>query len=144
MPGTGQRPLEERALHEPVRSYELVVMGGRYAICRFGPKALVPSWVDHGGFWSVSRTPDELSIVCQEDLTPVGVNAQRGFSCLKVLGPFDLSEVGVLAALTRALAGAGISMFAISTFDTDYLFVKEEILPDAIDTLREAGHVVQF
>lgn len=119
-------------------------MAGRYGICRFGPKALVPSWVDHGGFWSVSRTADELSIVCQEDLTPAGTHAERGFAGLKVLGPFDLSEVGVLAELTRALSVAGISTFAISTFDTDYLFVKEEILPDAIDALREAGHVVQF
>ena len=135
---------EERALHEPVRSYELIVMGGRYAICRLGPKALVPSWVDHGGFWSVSRSADELSIVCEEDLTPAGTDAERGFSCLKVLGPFDLSEVGVLATLTGALAASGISIFAISTFDTDYMFVKEEVLPDAIDTLREAGHVVQF
>ncbi len=131
-------------MHEPVRSCELVVVGGRYAICRFGPKALVPSWVDHGGFWSVSRTADELSIVCEEDLTPRGMHAERGFSCLKALGPFDWSEVGVLATLTGALAASGISMFAISTFDTDYIFVKEEILPDAIDALREAGHVVQF
>ncbi len=119
-------------------------MSGRFAICRFGAKALVPSWVDHGGFWSVSRTADELSIVCEEDLTPSGMRAERGFSCLKVLGPFDLSEVGVLAALTTPLAAAGISMFAISTFDTDYIFVEEKILPDAIDALREAGHVVQF
>ena len=119
-------------------------MRGRYAICRLGPKALVPSWVDHGEFWSVSRTADELSIVCEEDLTPAGTDAERGFSGLKVLGPFDLSEVGVLASLTGALAASAISVFAVSTFDTDYIFVKEEILPDAIDALREAGHVVQF
>ena len=118
-------------------------MGGRYAICRLGPKALVPSWVDHGRFWSVSRTADELSIICEEDLTPAGTQADRGFLGLKVLGPFDLSEVGVWARLTGALAAKGISMLAISTFDTDYIFVKEEVLPDAIDALREAGHVVQ-
>ncbi len=131
-------------MNDPERSYELVVLQRRFAICRFGPSALVPGWVDGGAFWSVSRTPDELSIVCQESLIPSGVTAERGFSCLKVVGPLEFSTVGVLASLTSALAAAGISLLAVSTFDTDYLLVRQTDLPDAIDTLRESGHVVQF
>ena len=138
------QPQTEVSVQQPVRSYELVVLGYRFAICKFAPTAIVPSWVDHGSFWTATRTADELSIVCEENLTPAGVQAARGYSCIKVLGPFELDEVGVLANLTAALAANGVSVFAISTFDTDYLLVKEEILPDAIDALREAGHVVQF
>lgn len=126
------------------RSYELVVLQETFGICRFGPKALVPAWVDHGSFWSVARSPDELSIVCGEDHLPSGVHAERGYSCLKVVGPLEFTAVGVIAALTTALAAAGISLFAISTFDTDYILVPQTFLPDAIDALREAGHVVQF
>lgn len=131
-------------MNDPARSFELVVLQQNFAVCRFGATALVPGWVDGGAFWSVSRTADELSIVCQESQIPSGVKAETGFSCLKVVGPLEFSTVGVLAALTTALAAAGISLLAISTFDTDYLLVRQIDLPDAIDTLREAGHLVQF
>jgi hypothetical protein len=131
-------------VNDPGRSYELVVLQRRFAVCRFGPAALVPGWVHGGAFWSVSRTPDELSIVCQQALIPSGVEAERGFSCLKVVSPVEFSTVGVLASLTTALAAGGISLLAISTFDTDYVLVRQTDLPDAIDALRESGHVVQF
>lgn len=131
-------------MNDPVRSFELVVLQQSFAVCRFGATALVPGWVDGGAFWSVSRTPAELSIVCQESLIPSGVKAETGFSCLKVLGPLEFSTVGVLASLTTALAAAGISLLAISTFDTDYFLVRQTDLPDAIDALRESGHLVQF
>jgi hypothetical protein len=129
---------------EAARTYELVVLRDSYGVCRFGATALVPGWVDHGSFWSVSRTPDELSIVCAEVHIPSGVQAERGFSCLKVVGPLDFSSVGVVAALAAALAASGISLLTISTFETDYILVRQMNLPDAIDALREAGHVVQF
>jgi len=131
-------------VNDPERSYELVVLQRRFAVCRFQPTALLPGWAQGGAFWSVSRTPDELSIVCQQSLIPSGVQAERDFSCLKVVGPLEFSTVGVLASLTGALAAAGISLLAISTFDTDYLLVRQTDLPDAIDALRESGHVVQF
>ncbi len=131
-------------MNDPARSYELVVLPRNCGICKFGAKALVPPWVDGGDFWSVSRTPEELSIVCEERLIPAGVHAEAGFSCLKVIGPLGFGSVGVIASLTSALAASGISVFAISTFDTDYLLVRQASLPDAIDALRESGHVVQF
>jgi hypothetical protein len=115
-----------------------------FAVCRFGPEALVPAWVDQGGFWNVSRTAEELSIVCEEEHVPAGVRVETSFSCLKVVGPLEFSAVGVLASLTATLAGAGISLLAISTFDTDYMLVRRSDLPDAIDALREGGHSVHF
>lgn len=131
-------------MNDPAHFNELIVLKAGFGVCRFGPDALVPSWVDHGGFWTVSRTADELSIVCEEDHIPSGVQAEMGFACFKVIGPLDFSSVGVIAALTTALAASGIPLFAISTFDTDYLLVRRTDLPDAIDALRESGHAVHF
>lgn len=74
----------------------------------------------------------------------MNTQAETGFSCLRAVGPLEFSTVGVLASLTTALAAVGISLLAISTFDTDYLLVRRTHLPDAIDALRESGHVVQF
>lgn len=126
------------------RPHELVVLQPDFAVCRFGPEAPLPAWVDQSGFWSASRTPDELSIICEEGQVPAGVSSEKSFSCLKVVGPLEFSAVGVLASLTAALAAAGISLLAISTFDTDYLLVRQPELPDAIDALREGGHSVHF
>ena len=131
-------------MNEPAPSCELVVLQKNYGICKLGSKEPVPAWVDDGDFWSVSRTREELSIICEERLIPSSANAEGGYSCLYVLGPLGLTMVGVWASLTTSLADAGISVFAISTFDTDYLLVREAELPDAIDALRESGHVVQF
>jgi len=141
---SGPRGPQGEGVSEPEASHELLVLAVRFAICQFGAGALVPDWIDGGAFWSVCRTADELSLVCEEERVPAGVRAEKGFSCLKVVGPFDLDEVGVLATLTAALAAAGVSLFAISTYETDYLLVRERDLPVAIDALREAGHVVQF
>ena len=131
-------------MSESARLYELVVLGRPFAICRLGPKGLVPDWVDGGSFWSVARTADELSIICEERLIPAGVRAERGFSCLKVVGPLGFSEIGILAALSTIMAASNISIFAVSTYDTDYLLVREPDLPDAIDALRTNGYVLHF
>ena len=131
-------------MSDPARSYELLVLPESFGICRFPPTALLPSWVDHGKFWTVSRSPDELSIVCEEEGIPSSVHSETGFACLKVISPLDFSAVGVIADLSGALAASGISILTISTFDTDYVLVRQTDLPDAIDSLREAGHVVQF
>lgn len=128
----------------PARRYELVVLRSDFVICRLGADAVIPAWIDGGKFWSVSRTPEELSIVCEEGNIPAGIEAESGFSCLEVVGPLEFSMVGVLATLTAALADRDISVFAISTFLTDYLLVRQLDLPDAIDALREGGHAVHF
>jgi len=124
--------------------HELVVLRSDFAVCRLEPEASIPPWVDKGSFWSACRTADELSIVCEEGNLPADVEAERGFACLGVVGPLEFSMVGVLAGLTAALADRDISVFVVSTFDTDYLLVAQLELPDAIDALRESGHAVHF
>ncbi|MFC1652885.1 ACT domain-containing protein [Planctomycetota bacterium] len=114
---------------------KLGVIGQGYAVCRLAPKADVPSWADSSALLSITRTPDELSIVCTETNVPTGVRAERGWAVLKVLGPLEFSLVGILSSLTQPLAKAGIPVFVISTFDTDYLLVKQTSLPETVDVL---------
>ena len=113
------------------------------AVCRLAPDADVPPWAWTGEPASVTRTRDELSIVCRADAVPEGVRAEPGWRSLKVQGPLDFALTGILAALTAPLAAAGIALFAVSTFDTDYLLVKAENLDRAVHALRGAGHHVE-
>jgi hypothetical protein len=120
----------------------LDLLSGSYAICRLSPDATVPSWALHGAFASATRTRDELSIVSASADVPPDVQAQRGYRGLAVRGPLDFNLVGVLASLAGPLAAASVSIFAVSTFDTDYLFVRESDLDRAVAALRHAGHTV--
>ena len=110
------------------------------AICWLRPDAAVPAWALSGTLTSITRTAEELSVVCPQDNVPADVQAERGWRCLRVCGPLDLALVGVLASLATPLAQAGISLFAISTYDTDHLLVRGEDLDRAMQVLREAGH----
>jgi hypothetical protein len=117
------------------------VMAGRLAVCRLPGDAAVPDWV-RGSFTCVTRTADELSIVCDDDAVPAGVQAERGWRAFKVAGPIAFELTGVAASLLTPLAEANISVFPMATFDTDYLLVKEDALLRASDALRTAGHEV--
>ncbi|HKO58974.1 MAG TPA: ACT domain-containing protein [Thermoanaerobaculia bacterium] len=117
-------------------------LAGRYAVCRLDPRDAIPSWADGQGFVSISRTPDELSIICDETRVAATVVAERGWRCLSVEGPIAFSVTGVAASMTGALAAAGISVCLVATYDTDYLLVKEETLSRAIVALRGTGHEV--
>jgi hypothetical protein len=121
---------------------ELSLLPGRFSISRLPAGAAIPAWAAKGSFVSVTQTEEELSIVCEESLVPAGTKSQPGWRALKVHGPIQFSEVGVLAALTAPLAEAKISLFAVSTFDTDYLFVRAETLADAISALERVGHTI--
>jgi uncharacterized protein len=124
------------------RHFELSLLPERLAISRLGADSPIPPWATQGSFFSVTRTGDELSIVTELSRVPAGVKSQSGWQVLKVHGPFVLSEIGVLAALATPLAEAKISLFAISTFDTDYLLVASETLSAAIAALERAGHTI--
>ena len=124
------------------RHLELTLLPERYAISRLAKDSAVPTWATQGPFFSVTRTGDELSVVSELSLVPPGVPSQSGWRVLKVHGPFVLSEIGVLSALASPLAAAKISLFAISTFDTDYLLVASESLSAAITALERAGHTI--
>jgi hypothetical protein len=125
-----------------IRRLELTLLLERFAISRLAADAPVPDWATSGAFFSVTRTGDELSVVTEISQVPVGVQSQPGWRVFKVHGPFVLSEIGVLSALAAPLAEAKISLFAVSTFDTDYLLVAAETLSAAIAALGRAGHTI--
>ena len=124
------------------RRLELTLLPQRFAISRLAADAPIPEWATQDPFFSITRTDDELSVVSELSRVGVGVQSQPGWRVLKVHGPFVLSEIGVLSALATPLAEAKISLFAISTFDTDYLLVASESLPAAIIALERAGHTI--
>lgn len=126
--------------HTPLR---LFVRKERLAVCRLSPDQKAPSWATEAEFFSLTRTPDELSIVCPGSSVPAGTVCERGWRALGILGPLDFSLVGVLATITEPLAEADISVFIISTYDTDYVLVREDALESAISTLHRAGHEVR-
>lgn len=127
--------MEPRALH-------LLTFSGRFAVCRLAPDDPVPTWAMKANFFSITRTQDELSVVCPEDVLPVEVRSEKGWRCLRVAGTIDFTAIGVLASLVSPLAENGISVFAISTFDTDYLVVKEKDWPATLTSLKGAGHTI--
>jgi hypothetical protein len=118
-------------------------LAGTYAVCRLPVDAALPGWVlGVSGFVSVTRTAGELSVTCRADAVPPGTLAEGEFAALEVEGPLPISMIGVLAAIAGPLAGAGVSVFAISTYDTDYVLVKRAQLDDACQALELAGHRV--
>ena len=121
----------------------LRVLAGAFAVCRLSPGAPPPAWPPAGPFVSITRTADEISVVCPETAAPEGARCERGWRCLRVDGKLDLALVGVLASLLAPLAAAGVSVFAVATFDTDYLLVREADLGRAAEALRAAGHSVR-
>ena len=119
----------------------LFVTPAGLAVCRLAPDAPLPAW-PRGVFVSITRTPDELSIVCDEEAVPDGVQAERGWRAMQLEGPIPFETTGVAAGLTGALAARRISVFLISTYDTDWLLVKEASLDAAMAALGEAGYEV--
>jgi hypothetical protein len=124
------------------RSFELFLFAETFAICHLAPDAAVPEWATQGQFVSITRTSDELSVIAEMAFVPTGLRSEVSWRVLKVRGPFDFSEVGVLASLVEPLAATGVSVFAISTFDTDYLLVQTSQLDEAVAGLRNASHTV--
>ena len=121
----------------------LHLVPGRLAVCRLAPDAPVPEQPADAGFWSVTRTNEELSIVLPEEDVPAECRAETGWRCLKVQGPLDFGLTGILASLAAPLAEAGVSIFAVSTYDTDYVLVKESDLEQARQALSASGHHVR-
>ncbi len=115
-------------------------LAGFYAIVKLAADAPVPDWASKGEFTSISRAADELSIVCPAENLPADVHSQHRWSCFKLEGPFPFSLTGVLLAFIEPLSNRGVPIFAISTFDTDYVLVQEEFAGVALNALQEAGH----
>ena len=128
---------------EIVKGLSLTVLPGRLAICRLPPDVAIPECPPQAKFWSVTRTAEELSIILPEESVHPGWQAETGWRGLKVQGPLDFDLTGVLASLAAPLAEASVSILTISTYNTDYILVKENNLEKAKQALRASGHTLQ-
>jgi hypothetical protein len=138
MASSGSRP--------HARALTLRVQPGELAVVRLPPDAHVPPWAFSpapGVLWSMTRTDEELSLVRGAEAVPSDARAERGWRALRIAGVIDFALTGILASVLGPLGEAAISIFAVSTFDTDYILVREQALAAAIDVLRAAGHDVQ-
>ncbi len=131
------RPGSRRAAPDPV---DLRVLPGTFCICRLPADAPYPAMPERAALVSVTRTPRELSVVCPAEATPVGAIVEPGWGAIEVCGPLDFGLLGILAGLTAVLAAAQVSVFVLSTYDTDVILVREGSMSDAIEALRSAGH----
>jgi len=120
----------------------LLGIPGSFAVCKLATGSPIPPWATTGDLFSVTRTADELSVVCRQEAVPEGVICERGWRCLRVAGSMPCTLLGVLASLTTPVANAGVGVFGFSTFDTDYLLVKAGEMTKVVAALRAAGHRV--
>ena len=123
-------------------SLTLSVLPGEYAVCQLSPDQALPAWASAGELFSVTRTPEELSLVCAASSVPAGIRQAAGWSVLKLHGAFDFALTGILAGVLNPLHTVGVGIFAFSTFDTDYVLVQAAQLEQAVSALRGAGHTV--
>ena len=120
----------------------LSVLPGYLAVCRLEKDEVIPAWAAAGTFFAITRTAEELSVVCAENQVPAGIRMEGSWRALKVEGPLDFSLTGILAELAVVLARARISLFALSTYDTDYILVRGQDLSQAVAALKAAGHSI--
>jgi hypothetical protein len=125
------------------RGMSLTLLPDAMAISRLDPGAPLPTWAVSAPWWSITRTAEELSIVCAEVQVPAGIAASRGWRALKFDGPLPLDQTGILASVTSPLAAARVSVFALATFSTDFVLIPAAQQPAAISALERAGHVVR-
>jgi uncharacterized protein len=119
-----------------------VVIPGEYALCRLEANSPVPAWVWLAPFYSITKTANELSIVCEFENVPTGIKCNRGWRLLKIASVLDLNLTGITAKFSTVLANAHVNLCVIATFDTDYLLVPQQKLPIATMALQEAGFIV--
>ena len=117
---------------------KLEVLPETFAICRLPAGAPFPVWAGPG-FVSLTRTKEEVSVVCEQRLVPAGTKAENGWRAFRVAGTLDFALTGILARISTTLAQAGVSIFAVSTFDTDYILVREAAFDAALGALVAAG-----
>jgi hypothetical protein len=125
-----------------VRRLSLTLLPEAIAICHLEPAEPIPMWAIAAPWWSITRTPDEWSVVCMESSVPATVSASRGWHALRVAGPLPLDQTGILASVTQPLAAARVSVFALATFNTDYVLIPAVQRATAIEALEHAGHRV--
>jgi hypothetical protein len=125
-----------------VMNLTLEVLPDTLGVCKLDTNQVIPTWAYQGGLFSITKTVEELSIVCSEENIPGDVLCERGWKAFKVQGTLDFGLVGILAKVTTALANAGLGIFAISTYNTDCILVKTQDFNCAVNTLRNDGHKI--
>lgn len=125
------------------KNIDIKLLEGKYAVCQLDDTEEVPTWAKGGEFLSITRTSEELSIVTLEENVPETIKTERDWRVLQVEGQLDFSLVGILAGISSVLAKKAISIFVISTFNTDYILVKDDKLKNAIGTLVNEGYGVK-
>lgn len=129
-------------LNDSSHGLKFLLLPGSYAVCQLSADAPLPDWLPTSGFVSTTRTPEELSIVCPDSGIPSDIKADRGWVCLKLHGPFPFSLTGILSSFIAPLSANAIPIFAISTYDTDYVLIKQGFGDSALDVLAKAGHTL--
>ena len=114
----------------------------RFGVCRLDKTELIPKWAKNSSFYSITKTLDELSIVCSQDSIPSNIKCEKDWRTLKMEGPLDFSLIGILSSISTILAQNGISIFAISTYDTDYILVKDKDIANAINALAKENYEI--
>ncbi|MFT8312984.1 MAG: ACT domain-containing protein [Clostridium sp.] len=116
----------------------------KFGVCKLDKDELIPEWIKNSQFYSITKTADELSIVCSQDSIPGEVKCEKDWRILKVEGPLDFSLIGILSSITTILAQKEISIFAISTYDTDYILVKNKDIDNAINALSDEKYIITY
>ncbi len=124
------------------QTFRLLLSGDRLSVCHLDADHPIPAWASGEGLWALLRRERELTVVCATDRVPPDARQKPGWRALTVDVILDFSETGILAALTALLAQAKVSVFALSTYETDVLLVQQDVLDLAIEALRTAGHDV--
>jgi uncharacterized protein len=122
--------------------YSLELLTDLLTICRLTPNTPVPDLKAIKGYYALVQTSDETTLICPQHYAPRGVPAEIGWRALEVRGPLEFDMIGVLSDLAGCLAEAKISIYVLSTYDTDIIFVKDRMLKIAITALQKAGHVI--
>jgi uncharacterized protein len=129
-------------IHPPMQSLTLTLLPQSFMICQLPRTESIPAWIHDLPFWSITRTDDEISLVIPESAVQNGWVISRSWRCFKINGPLDFSLIGILASLSKTLADAQISIFALSTYNTDYILVQSQHVESAIRVLSEGGNTI--
>ncbi|PKM94885.1 MAG: ACT domain-containing protein [Firmicutes bacterium HGW-Firmicutes-1] len=121
----------------------LCVLSEKFCVNRLDPSEEIPNWVRKSNWYSITVTDEELSIVCEESVVPDDVKTEGGWRCIKVIGPLEFGQIGILAGISKILAEKNISIFVVSTYDTDYILIKENTLDKTLAALVANGYDVK-
>jgi hypothetical protein len=126
------------------KSFVMSVLKDDYIICRLDAFEGIPEWIKDSPFYSITQTSEELSVVCEKNTAQQKLTCEEDWKCMRIHGPLGFSETGIISTLTSMLAQNDISVFVISTYETDYILLKKMNLAKAAKILTDAGHEVYY